>query len=150
MVYLKCSKLSCYKKSLMLRAALTHKAVLFATSLLILVVPQPSNFVAYSSRTTPHVYLLHSRWSIRPPVANAALPSYFCQTNILHSYRPFLDTSLCPLPSIFVAIFLRKPPAFSSFLDSLRVLLRNANDLQTRSVKLLHFISLHPADLIYI
>ena len=61
-----------------------------------------------------------------------------------------LSSPSAPSPPPYAPGCFPLPPAFSSLPNSLRVFQWNAGGLQTRSTKLLHFISSHPIDLIYI
>ena len=84
-----------------------------------------------------------------PPSANAALsPHSRLQTSYPPSAR-FISSPSAP-PSPFLAPGCPSaPPAFSP-PKSLRVLQWNAGGLRARSTELLHFLSLHPVDLICI
>ena len=79
-----------------------------------------------------------------PASANAALSLY---PRLQISYPPsahyISPSSALPLPSL-------APGYPSAPSDSLRVLQLNAGDLRARSTKLLHFLSSHPVDLIWI
>ena len=96
------------------------------------------------------VYLHCSMWPIWPPSANASpAPHPRFQTSYPFSAH-FVSSLSAPSPPPHDPGCFSLPPASSSPLNSLRVLQWNAGGLRARSTKLLHFLSSHPVDLIFI
>ena len=96
------------------------------------------------------LHLVYLHCSIWPPSANAALASHpHPQTSYPFSTH-FVSSPSAPSPPPYAPGCFSLPPAFFSLPNSLRVFQWNAGGLRARRTKLLHFISSHPVDLIYI
>ena len=83
-------------------------------------------------------------------LCRCSAPTPLSHTNILSSFRSRCDASFGSFPTLLCFGCSSTPPIPSSFPDSLRALQWNAGGFRVRSAKLLHFISLHPVNLICI
>ena len=82
-----------------------------------------------------------------PSSANVALPPHLC---LQTSYPPSAHSISSPSAPSPLSLAHGCPSMPSLPPDSLRVLQWNAGGLRARSTELLHFLSSHPVDLIYI
>ena len=85
-----------------------------------------------------------------PLFANAALPPRPRLQTSYPTSAPFISSPSAPSPPSLAPGHFSTPPASSPTPGSPTVLQWNAGGLRARSTELLHFLSSHPVDLIYI
>ena len=111
--------------------------------------PTPTNTV-FSSLTSSSLYTSTVQPGPSGFLCQCSVPSPPSSSNYLPFFRPLCISCFCTLPTPHDSGCFSVPPDPSSSPDSLRDLQWNAGGLRARCAELLHFISLHPVNLIWI